>query len=161
MRRPPCAETRNQRWVIWWCHKCTLTAKKPGPFKTASWRVLQVTCKLFLQTCKKVKVNLLTFFFPWHYVKLSEAVVKKCMYKIPLYLWSYCRSSCCVKGKWRRAEETINTVFASLQVNNTAEGRRPAHLHFLRVESYSAVHHIHAPRSQSANISVCQVNKAR
>lgn len=62
-------------------------SQKPGPFKTASWHVLQDTCKLFLLTCKKVIVNLFTFLFfflHWHNVKPCEAVVKKCMYKIPL-----------------------------------------------------------------------------
>lgn len=132
---------------------------KPGLFQTA--RCAAGYMQAILLTCKKIAnlLALLLFVFLPLTLKLCEAVVIKCMYKISVDS----RLLQKLRLNWGRSEETTNTVFASLQVKNTA-GRRfvPADSHYLRAMSYSAVHPVHSPQSQSTNVyvCVCEVNKA-
>lgn len=125
---------------------------KPGLFQTA--RCAAGYMQAILLTCKKIAnlLALLLFVFLPLTLKLCEAVVIKCMYKISVDS----RLLQKLRLNWGRSEETTNTVFASLQVKNTA-GRRfvPADSHYLRAMSYSAVHPVHSPQSQSTNVYVC------
>lgn len=125
---------------------------KPGLFQTA--RCAAGYMQAILLTCKKIAnlLALLLFVFLPLTLKLCEAVVIKCMYKISVGS----RLLQKLRLNWGRSEETTNTVFASLQLKNTA-GRRfvPADSHYLRAMSYSAVHPVHSPQSQSTNVYVC------
>lgn len=143
-----------------------LNSRRPGPLQNSTTAV-DMCCRLHasyfanVQKSEIVKLfTLLFFFFHWHYVKFCEAVVQKCMYKIPLFvdlrllqkLWLREGGG---RGNWRRSEETTNTVFASSQVKSAAAAPFPADSHFLRAKSDSAVRPITSPQSQSTNISVC------
>lgn len=69
-----------------------LNSRRPGPLQNSTTAV-DMCCRLHasyfanVQKSEIVKLfTLLFFFFHWHYVKFCEAVVQKCMYKIPLFV---------------------------------------------------------------------------
>lgn len=155
-------KTFNQRWVIWWCHKCTLTAKNLGPSKQQVGMCCRLQASLVANMQKKWESQPVQFslFFHWHYVKVCEALVKKCMYKIPFIcgfvgllqkLWLCERET---EGDQRKKLKTI--VFASSQVKNTAELRFFCFSHLFFWEPRVTV--LYAPftlRSPSQLTSVC------
>lgn len=74
-------QTTNQRWIIWWCYKCTLTAKKPGPSKQHRVDACRrLHASYFANVQKSDMVNLFSFLFFCHHVKFCEAVIKKFLF---------------------------------------------------------------------------------
>lgn len=170
---PSSTETLNQRWAILMMSQVHFNSQKTWAL---SKQPVGVCCRLHasylanMQNKKKSDsqhvLHLLSFFFfHWHYVKLCEAVVEKCMYKIPLFV-GFLRllqkllrlRDGGTEGDWRK-----RLILDSSRVDKNTAGVRFAcrFTVFLRV-TVSAVHPIHSPRSLSTSISVCvcEVNKA-
>lgn len=140
------AETLNQRWVIGWRHKCTLTANNLGPSKQQVGMCCRLHASYFANVQKSDSQHVhFPFFFLFFFTLTLCKTLRSSGQKV--YVQNTFRVIAEAVVTWRRSEETTNTGFASSQVKNKHRCR-PVFLQihiFLRVTVLYIPFTLHSP----------------